>query len=1204
MRLAAAPVLLPGIQVLLALLLALALVLLSLLVLRLLSLRARLRQAQREHDRLVAAQKLAGIGYCEYAIAQHWLVASDAALQMHGITREDFDGRFETLLASVHGEDRPRVQALREESLASGTPLQLRYRVVHADGSVRTLDEYGQVQLRGEGDGVLRSTLRDVSALVAAGEREREQAEQYRYLFASNPVPLAVYHRESLAILAVNTAAAQMLGRTREALLQLHAEDVLGEPDRGRIREHLARVGPEQIDAGIFVMQRADDQTLLCRVYGQDIAFDGQRARLVMLLDVTAAERARQELEASEMRLRLAARASHDAIWDYDVVAETLWWNEGYATLFGHAAGDSAPRLRDWLDRVHPDDRERVETSFTAALAGRSGEQWQEDYRYRHADGYWLDVRDRGYLLRDAQGTITRMIGGMHDRSGEVNARRDLERRERNYRLLVQQLPAPLLVLQDGRVRLVNAAASALLRAPDTDSALGVAVEALFAPDAAALCRQPQTQGQSLETTLRALDGTHAEVQLILADFSGSEVGGVQVLLRDLGAERRRAAEAEERVAFFRLSSDGFGILDAQMHLQQANDALRRMLDIERGSQLRLTDVFDVEHCERVLALRESLRAGQASDVIECRIVRGDEERWLELGFVHARSDAWYMVARDITRQMRAEAESRLLQRAVEAVENGVLIADARKGDLPLVYVNPAFTRITGYSALFALGRAADFLYGNDADQPGLHALREAMAHGQSANVLLRNYRTDGTLFWNRLRMAPVYDERGLSHWVGIQQDISEEVRSADRLRQQALTDELTGLANRRALREAIEANLAHEPLALVHLGLDQFKLINDALGHASGDALLQTLGQRLRASLPEVVLLARSGGDEFQMLVPRATVDLPRALERIGATLRQPLELAGVQQSVHASIGVALAPEHGDSAEALLRVADAALHEAKRRGRNRTQQFDAHLHEEAGRRLTVLSRLRGGDLDRELALHYQTIHAGSDGAVTGAEVLLRWPEGPPALRTPDVLVPLLEESGLILPVGRWVLEQACRAQAALRAHLGAQCKVALNVSTQQLMFGDFVAEVRSALAGSGADPRLIELEITESALMADPAKAEAILQQLKQIGVSIAIDDFGTGYSSLGYLHRLSADKLKIDRSFVRDVLTDADDATICASIIQLAHGLGLQVVAEGVETEAQRQWLAARGCEQMQGWLFARAQPLPPAPAIAAAT
>ena len=1155
---------------------------------------ARLRAGMRENARLTDALKLAGIGYWEYDLEQGWLAWSDATLALFGISRTDFGGTYADFIARVHAEDRPRLEALRGETLATGAPLDVRYRVLRPDGSERTLDEQGHLHVHAGGRRVLLGTVRDVTALVEAGRREQRQAEQYRYLFERNPVPLAVYDRRTLAVLAVNAAALERVGYTRERLLAMRAPELLLPAERTRFARHLAGAGAEQVDAGVYGLAHRDGRALRCQIYGQDIVFDGHDARLVMLHDVTAAELAHAALEASEARLRLAARASNDAIWDYDIVAGTLWRNEGYTTLFGYAAGDATSSFGAWTARIHPDDRARVEASFTHALA-HAVESWQEDYRYRHVDGHYLDVHDRGYVLRDAEGRAMRMVGGMHDRSNEVNARRDLEQRERNYRLLVEQMPVPLLVLHEGHVRMANAAAAALLRAGAPEHLCGCAVESLFDAAAVAACRASvSAPTQAVETALRCLDGSVLDGHLTIADFSGSEVGGVQVLLRDLGAERRRIAADEERVAFFRLSADGFGILDAAMRITEVNAALRNLFVLANHAvPITLADVLDQQHCARVRDAWQQLRPGEASEPVECLVQGRGADAWVELGFVRARSDTWYMVARDISRQMRAEAEARLLQRAVEAVENGVVITDARAPEMPLVYVNPAFTRITGFAASESLGRNVRFLYRDDVEQAGLLELERAQRAEQPASVVLRNYRRDGSLFWSRLRMAPVHDALGLSHWVGIQQDISEERRAEERLRQQALTDDLTGLPNRRALLAGIGALLPREPLALVHVGLDQFKLINDALGHASGDDLLRALAARLRTALPEAVQLARIGGDEFVALVPRVAAQMECILERIGGNVRQPVELQGAVQQVNCSIGIALAPEHGDSAEAVLRAADAALHEAKRQGRNRSITFSAHLHEQASQRLAVISRLRDQALDTELALHYQSIHDGSSGAITGVELLLRWPGGPESLRSPAVLVPLLEESGLILPVGRWVLGEACRRQRSLQGLAAGGCKVALNVSAQQLMLGDFVREVREALDASAADPRLLELEITESALMADPAKAEEILQQLKRMGVGIAIDDFGTGYSSLGYLHRLSADKLKIDRSFVRDVLSDADDALICTSIIQLAHNLGLRVVAEGVETEAQRRWLAERGCEQMQGYLFARPQP-----------
>jgi EAL domain-containing protein (putative c-di-GMP-specific phosphodiesterase class I) len=316
--------------------------------------------------------------------------------------------------------------------------------------------------------------------------------------------------------------------------------------------------------------------------------------------------------------------------------------------------------------------------------------------------------------------------------------------------------------------------------------------------------------------------------------------------------------------------------------------------------------------------------------------------------------------------------------------------------------------------------------------------------------------------------------------------------------------------------------------------------------------------------------------------------------LPALKAAIEQPLMVAGMRQYLSCSIGVAYLGVDGDDADTLIRNADTAMFDAKRMGRHTWRRYSPGLHDVALARLAVVSRLTEEALEDELELHYQTQHDGRDGRAVAVEALLRWPSGPGDLSQPNVLVPLLEETGAIVAVGRWVLRQACRDQARIAHIIGRAACVSVNISAYQLIHGDLVGVVRATLEETGTDPRHLELELTETAFMHEPERAIETLRQLKAMGVTIALDDFGTGYSNLNYLSRMPIDKLKIDRSFVSRLPLDATDAALCDSILFLARSLALTVIAEGVETDTQRRWLLEHGCTSMQGYLFARPQPL----------
>jgi diguanylate cyclase (GGDEF)-like protein len=427
-----------------------------------------------------------------------------------------------------------------------------------------------------------------------------------------------------------------------------------------------------------------------------------------------------------------------------------------------------------------------------------------------------------------------------------------------------------------------------------------------------------------------------------------------------------------------------------------------------------------------------------------------------------------------------------------------------------------------------------------------------------------------------------------------------------------AFRDALTGLPNRRQFMERLEAAIglarrSGRSVGLVFLDLDNFKLINDSLGHQPGDELLKEVAQRLSwatraadyvgrpVTSDSSSLVARLGGDEFIVMLAelkdrRAAAAAARRLQE---KLRDPFRLSGHELHVTASIGVSVFPADADSAEGLIRGADAAMYKAKASGRNSVQFYSEELNTAAYRRLSLEGRLRRAVNGEGLSLHYQPQVDTASGAVVGFEALLRWTDAELGRVPPDVFIPVAEEGGLILPIGEWVLREACRQTAQWhQAGLG-PVVVAVNLSAIQLMRQDMSAHLAALMDEFGLKPTAIELELTETALMVSGAEANSRLEALRALGVSIALDDFGTGYSSLSYLRRLPVDKLKIDRSFIRDIETDPGDASIVAAILAMARALGIPTVAEGVENQGQLAYLRERGCAFVQGYLYGRPKP-----------
>lgn len=548
-----------------------------------------------------------------------------------------------------------------------------------------------------------------------------------------------------------------------------------------------------------------------------------------------------------------------------------------------------------------------------------------------------------------------------------------------------------------------------------------------------------------------------------------------------------------------------------------------------------------------------------------------------------------------------AQEALRLRDRAIESSVNGVFIMDYLHRDGPIVYVNPAFERITGFSRGETLGRSPTFLVGSDVNQPEFEALQAAVKDGRQCRAVLRSYRKDGSMFWNEAHVAPVKSNAGnITHYVAILQDISETRRYQEELARQANYDALTNLPNRNLLSDRIShavsrARRYERAVAVCLVGLDKFRLVNDSLGHALGNDLLRAVAARLQSRFRVVDTLARLGGDAFALvLVDEATEPVMAGeMQRILDTFSEPFAVEERELFVTASVGVALYPQDGRTAEALLKRAEIAMHRAKDQGGNTFQMFTREMDARIAERMSLENKLRRSLERNEMLLHYQPQTDLRTGRITGAEALVRWKHPELGMVPPAKFIPLAEETGLVIPIGDWVLRTACAQNRAWQQDGLRSITVSVNISARQFRQQDLADSVTAALRDTGLDPLHLELELTESIIMHDAEEVIAILQKLKAMGVKLAIDDFGTGYSSLSYLRRFPVDRLKIDQSFVRDIPADPDAAAIAQSVISLGQNLNLRVIAEGVDNSQQYTFLRERGCDEIQGYLIGRPVP-----------
>jgi diguanylate cyclase (GGDEF)-like protein len=452
-----------------------------------------------------------------------------------------------------------------------------------------------------------------------------------------------------------------------------------------------------------------------------------------------------------------------------------------------------------------------------------------------------------------------------------------------------------------------------------------------------------------------------------------------------------------------------------------------------------------------------------------------------------------------------------------------------------------------------------------------------------------------------REELAPRLLVRTLLHSIE-RYRLTRELESAREQQRHLVThDPLTGLANRLLFRDRLSQAIASaqrsgEKIAVLFLDLDRFKTINDSLGHSTGDQFLRAVGRRLTGCLRRSDTIARVGGDEFAVLLRNLAneLDAARLAEKLLRTLSESILLRGRRYFTSASIGIAIYPEDAWESDELVKCADTAMYHAKERGRNRFEFFKADMNRAALKRLTLEHRLRTALERNEFMLHYQPQIDVASRSIIGAEALVRWKHPELGTVSPGEFLPLAEETGLILAIGEWVLRTACRQNRIWQSAGLADFRVAVNASSLQFREIGFATVVRSALQESGIDPGALELEITESGLMEDAETTTQTLHELKRLGVRLSVDDFGTGYSALAYLKRLPVDALKVDQSFVQGVMEDPADATIVSTIIAVAQGLGLDCIGEGVETRDQMEFLVSRGCQRMQGNLFAQALPV----------
>ncbi|WP_160285700.1 bifunctional diguanylate cyclase/phosphodiesterase [Pseudomonas knackmussii] len=927
--------------------------------------------------------------------------------------------------------------------------------------------------------------------------------------------------------------------------------------------------------------------------------------------EVARREKLEQALRDSEQHYRGLVESMTAIAWEMRLSENRFTYVSPHAqALLGYPLSEWL-KPGFWQRTLHPDDAEQA-MSYCLSES-RAGRNHSMDYRMLAADGRVVWIRDIITLIHHGEELILR--GLMVDITETKRTEQALRLSEQKFASVFHHCPDIIVLARriDGRLLAVNSTfeqqvgISASEALGSTATELNIWGEPGMGPRMLA-----RLQGENLnniETTLHRRDGSHFTALLSAQQIALDDTPALVVVVRDISqlkATQEQLRTSEEKFAkAFHASPDGMLITRIRDGmLLEANEGFTRITGYNRDeandrSTLELglwANPADRRRLLQLLVERSSVQGFTA-------FIRTREgaARLCELSAHHiviGEDDCLLTIARDITERQQMQEKLTLAATVFESTAEGVMITDASQR---MIAVNRAFSEITGYGEDEVLGQSPRLLASGQHDSSFYLALwhhLNAEGHWQGE---IWNRRKSGELYPEWLTISAVRDGQGeISHYVGVFADISTLKYAQARLDYQAHHDPLTGLPNRllfearltTALKEAQEE---HQQGAVLFLDLDRFKHINDSLGHPVGDQLLKSIAQRLREQLRDVDTVARLGGDEFIILLPG--LHQPRDAELVANKLLQcfgkPYQANNQEFFVSASIGISLYPGDGRDVATLVKNADAAMYRAKAQGRNRTEFYTRELTFQATERVALENELRRALETLQLQLYYQPKQSLLDGSLVGAEALIRWHHPQLGSIPPDRFIPLAEETGLILPLGTWVLEEACRQMSRWQQSHAAFGPLSVNLAGAQLHQVDLVEQVRELLQRFNLHAPRLQLEITENFLMHQTEEALITLHALKGLGVQLAIDDFGTGYSSLSYLKRLPLDILKIDQSFIHGLPEDAQDAAITRAIIALGRTMGLTVIAEGVEREEQEQFLASEGCDHVQG--YALSPPLP---------
>ena len=1128
-------------------------------------------------------------------------------------TVEDVASHLQKIQAN--GEDRFETLHRRKDGTIYDVEVGVQYHAVNGGRMVAFLQDITE---RKQTEAALRSSETHLRTIVDNEPECIKIVDAHGRLKQMNPAGLRMIEADSLEQVTGHSLLEVVAPEHRMAFASLHKRVIAGEPGQLEFEVIGLKGGRRWLETHAVPIQE-----------------QGETMLLGVTRDITQRKLAEEALRESEFRWKFAIEGAGDGVWDWNIQTDSAEYSKRWKEMLGYSDDDILPTNDEWKTRIHPDDREYVANTMQDYLEGKT-EIYVVEYRLRCKDGNYKWILGRGMIVSHSKdGRPLRMIGthtditmrkqiehelsesefrwkfaieGSGDGVWDVNVQTDEAKYSKRWKEMLGYSEEDVMghrqewinrIHPEDKTKVLAAGQAYLDGLTDT-----------YVVEYRLQCKDGQYKWMLSRGMIVSRDENNRPLRMI-----GTQTDITERKTAQLALQQTRTALEESHDRFkdlYEFAPIGYLTISSHGLITQLNWRASAMLGMDRKHIIHkrfaeFIDESDKGRWSRMFLAMKELAAGEEYSFdlkfylhnkmtfhanLNCaRMNDEDEQSMLRV------------TLEDITMIKKSEADLRVAATAFES-QDGLMITDA---DSRILKVNKAFTAITGYSDEEVVGKMPNILDSGRHDTGFFAAMWESLNKTGHWSGEIWNRRKSGDVYPENLTITAVKGDNGVvTNYVATFTDTSMIKAAAEEIQQLAFYDSLTQLPNRRLLMDRLKHALATigrsgRQGAVLFLDLDHFKVLNDSLGHDVGDLLLQQVAARLTACVREGDTVARLGGDEYVVVLEdlseqslEAAAQTETIANKILAALNQTYQLNEHEHHITPSIGIALFNNHHVTIEELLKQADIAMYQAKKAGRNTMRFFNPQMQISITARVALERELRKALENKQLQLYYQ-IQVDNSGHALGAEALIRWLHPERGLVSPSQFIQLAEETGLIMSIGHWVLDTACAQIKAWHKHVHTRdLTLSINVSAKQFRQPDFVAQVRAAIERHSIDPMQLKLELTESLLLENIEDTISSMTALGEIGVQFSLDDFGTGYSSLQYLKRLPLFQLKIDQSFVRDIVTDSHDRSIVRTIIAMAQSLYLNVIAEGVETEEQRELLLSNGCKRYQGYLFGRPVPI----------